>query len=158
MGGAILQTSGATILTPGTFWISSTRPAGNSLKTGAGASARITISPAILDRVLPINERIPWVRLKSPRIATIGIVRPTTARSVLNGRVIKFSEAKRHLNRPRAGAPTRAGPENGRLATGRSSRLFHASAIQISCRRPVPVPTGRRIKMGQKRVWKRVRN
>ena len=91
MGGAIFQTSGATILTPRTFWISSPRAVGDSLKTGAGASARITISPAILDRVLPINERIPRARLKSP---TIGTVRPTTARSVLNGRVIKFGRSE----------------------------------------------------------------
>ena len=97
MGGAILQTSGATILTPGIFRMSSTRPAGSSLKTGAGASARMTISPSILARVLPINERIPWVRLKRPRIATIGIVRPTTARSVRIGRVIRFCQAKRHM-------------------------------------------------------------
>ena len=67
--------------------------AGKSLNTGAGELARITIRPFILASVFPINVRIPWVKLKSPRIATMGIVRPTTASNVRVGRVIRFCQA-----------------------------------------------------------------
>ncbi len=69
--------------------------AGKTLKTGAGELARMTIRPFILSSVFPISVRMPWVALKSPRIATIGIVRPTTASRVRVGRVIRFCQAKR---------------------------------------------------------------
>ena len=49
---------------------------GTSLKTGAGELARMTISPFIFASVFPIKVRMPLVRLKSPRIAMIGIVSP----------------------------------------------------------------------------------
>ena len=73
---------------------------GTSLKTGAGELARITIRPFIFASVFPIKVRMPFVRLKSPRIAMIGIVSPRTASIVRVGRVIRFCQANRHMKRP----------------------------------------------------------
>ena len=95
--GQIFQTSGATIREPGILRRSSTILAGRSLNTGAGELARMTIRPFIFASVLPINVRMPWVRLKSPRIAMIGIVRPMTASSVRVGRVIRFCQANKSI-------------------------------------------------------------
>ena len=83
---------------PGILRRSSTMVAGNSLNTGAGELARITISPFIFARVLPIRVRIPWVTLNNPSIAIMGIVRPTTAKRVRVGRVVKFCQANRHIH------------------------------------------------------------
>ena len=99
MEGHICQTSGATILDPGILRRSSTMLAGKTLKTGAGELARMTIMPFMRSRVFPISVRIPWVKLNRPRIAMIGIVRPTTARIVRVGRVIRFRQAKRSMMR-----------------------------------------------------------
>ena len=75
---------------------------GRSLKTGAGELARMTISPFIRASVFPIKVLMPLVRLKSPRIAMMGIVSPMTARNVRVGRVIKFCQANRHMKRPQS--------------------------------------------------------
>ena len=55
------------------------------------------MSPFILASVVPIKVRIPFVRLKRPKIAMMGIVSPTTASKVRVGRVIKFCQANRHM-------------------------------------------------------------
>jgi hypothetical protein len=58
----------------------------------------MTISPFIRAKVFPIKVRIPCVRLKSPRIAKSGIVKPVTASRVRVGLVIKFWQANNHID------------------------------------------------------------
>ena len=79
IGGEIFQTSGATIRVPGILRRSSSHAFGQVAEDRGGRVARITISPFMRASVLPISVRMPLVRLKSPRIAMIGIVSPNTA-------------------------------------------------------------------------------
>ena len=109
---------------------------GTSLKTGAGELARMTISPFIFASVLPIKVRMPLVRLKSPRIAMIGIVSPTTASRVRVGRVIRFCQANRHMKRSLIvrSLPARAGPTRVNVLSWHQARSGDVNAsLKIAC-------------------------
>ena len=100
--------------------------AGRSLKTGLGEFSRRTISPCIVTSVSPTRSRIPREMLNSPRNARTGIVRPTTARAVRDGRVIRFCQAKLHM------AVT---PRGGRNGVGEDDPR---SVVQPARQRPGP--------------------
>ena len=97
IGGAIFQTSGATMRTPGIPRRVLAISEGRSLKTGLGEFSREDQQP--LHRAERAAHQVadPREMLNSPRNARIGIVSPTTARAVRDGRVIRFCQAKLHM-------------------------------------------------------------
>src|SRR5208283_1946083 len=69
----------------------------------------IAMSPPRTASVPRTRSRILREMLNSPRDARIGIVNPTTARVVRDGRVIKFCQAKPHMTEVLRARRTRDG-------------------------------------------------